>query len=171
MFRRRARLTAGIAAALVVAGLSLAPGSASAAGGLTATFTKTSDWGTGYEATYRIANAGTVSTTSWTLEFDLPSTARITSLWEGTFTQAGNHVTVRNAAWNGTIAPGGSVAPCFDVAYTGTFVAPANCLINGGSCAGGGTPPPPADTTPPTVPGGLRSTGTTFSATARRRPR
>jgi hypothetical protein len=59
MFRRRARLTAGIAAALVVAGLSLAPGSASAAGGLTATFTKTSDWGTGYEATYRIANGGT----------------------------------------------------------------------------------------------------------------
>ena len=60
MFRRRARLTAAIAAALVVAGLSLSPGSASAAGGLSATFTKTSDWGTGYEASYRIANAGTV---------------------------------------------------------------------------------------------------------------
>jgi chitinase len=98
MFRRRARLTAGIAAALVVAGLSLAPGSASAAGGLTATFTKSSDWGTGYEATYRIANAGAVATTSWTLEFDLPAAARVTSLWEGTFTQTGSHVTVHNAA-------------------------------------------------------------------------
>ncbi len=143
MFRRRARLTAGIAAALVVAGLSLAPGSASAAGGLTATFTKSSDWGTGYEATYRITNAGTVATTSWTLEFDLPAAARVSSLWEGTFTQTGTHVTVRNAAWNGAIAPGASVAPGFDVAYTGTFVAPANCLINGGSCAGGSAPPPP----------------------------
>ena len=164
MSRRRARLTAGIAAALVVAGLSLAPGSASAAGGLTATFTKSSDWGTGYEATYRITNAGTVATTSWTLEFDLPAAARVTSLWEGTFTQTGTHVTVHNAAWNGAIAPGASVAPGFDVAYTGRFVAPANCLINGGSCAGGSAPPPPTDTSPPTVPAGLRSTGTTSAS-------
>jgi chitinase len=166
MFRRRARLTAGIAAALVVASLSLAPGSASAAGGLTATFTKSSDWGTGYEATYPISNGGTVATSSWTLEFDLPDGARITSLWEGTFTQTGNHVTVHNAAWNGSIAPGGSVVPGYDAAYTGTFVAPTNCLINGGSCAGGGSPPPPADTTAPTVPAGLRSTGTTSSSVA-----
>ena len=164
MFRRRARLTAGIAAALVVAGLSLAPGSASAAGGLSATFTKSSDWGTGYEATYRIANAGTQATTGWTLEFDLPASARVTSLWEGTFVQTGSHVTVHNAGWNGTIAPGASVAPGFDVAYTGGFVAPANCLLNGGSCAGGSAPPPAGDTSPPTVPAGLRSTGTTSSS-------
>ena len=57
MFRRRARLTAGIASALVIAGLGLAPGSASAAGGVTATFTKTSDWGTGYEGKFTIAEA------------------------------------------------------------------------------------------------------------------
>ena len=105
-----------------------------------------------------------MATTSWTLEFDLPAAARVTSLWEGTFTQTGTHVTVHNAAWNGAIAPGGSVAPGFDVAYTGTFVAPANCLVNGGSCASSGATPPPADTTPPTVPGGLRSTGTTSSS-------
>jgi chitinase len=164
MFRRRARLTAGIASALVIAGLGLAPGSASAAGGITATFTKTSDWGTGYEANYRIANTGTTATTSWTLEFDLPSTARVTSLWEGTFTQSGTHVTVRNAGWNGAIAPGAAVSPGFDVAYSGAFTAPANCLINGGSCAGGTTPPPPTDTTAPSVPGGLRSTGTTSAS-------
>jgi len=164
MFRRRAHLTAGIAAALVVAGLCLVPGSASAAGGLSATFTKTSDWGTGYEASYRIANAGTVATTSWTLEFDLPAGALITSLWEGTFTQTGTHVTVHNAAWNGAIAPGAAVLPGYDASYTGTFVAPANCLLNGGSCAAGGTPPPPGDTTAPTVPAGLRSTGTTSSS-------
>jgi chitinase len=105
-----------------------------------------------------------VATTSWTLEFDLPASARVTSLWEGTFTQTGTHVTVHNAAWNGAIAPGASVAPGFDVAYTGTFVAPANCLINGGSCAGSSAPPPPADASPPTVPAGLRSTGTTSSS-------
>ena len=164
MFRRRARLTAGIASALVIAGLGLAPGSASAAGGITATFTKTSDWGTGYEANYRIANTGSTATSSWTLEFDLPSTARVTSLWEGTFTQSGTHVTVRNAGWNGAIAPGAAVTPGFDVAYSGAFSAPANCLVNGGSCAGGTAPPPPADTTAPSVPGGLRSTGTTSAS-------
>src|SRR5215203_369528 len=58
MFRRRARLTAGAAAALVLAGLGLSPGTASAAGGPTATFTKTTDWGTGWEGSYRIANPG-----------------------------------------------------------------------------------------------------------------
>jgi chitinase len=146
MFRRRARLIAGVAAAFVVTGLALVvPGSAVAANGQAATFTKTSDWGTGWEGNYKITNSG-AAITSWTLAFDLQSGARITSLWEGTYTQSGTRVTVRNQSWNGTIATGGSVTVGFDVAYSGSYVAPANCSLNGGSCAAGGTGPTPTVT-------------------------
>jgi chitinase len=159
---RRARLAAVASAVFLTAGLTLATGSpAAAATGLTATYTKASDWGTGFEAYYKIANAGPGTVTSWTLEFDLPTTEQITSLWEGVYTRSGTHVTVRNASWNGTIAPGGSVTVGFDVSYTGSYVAPSGCLINGGACDGSGGGGP--DTQPPSVPTGLQVTGTTSS--------
>ena len=144
-----------VTAALVIAGLGLAPGPHRRPAAVTATFTKTSDWGTGYEATYRIANAGPAATSSWTLEFDLPATAHVTSLWEGTFTQTGNHVTAHNAAWNGAIAPGGSVAAGLrrrvhrDVRGAGQLPGQRRLLRRRDAPP----PPPPGDTTAPTVPG------------------
>ena len=162
MFRRRARLIAGIAAAFVVAGLGLSPGTAAAAGGPTATFTKTSDWGTGWEGNYRIANPGPASLTSWTVEFDLATGHRISSLWDATYVRSGNHVTVRNQSWNGTIGAGGSTSFGFGVVYSGAYAAPANCRLNGAGCDGSGGGG--GDTTAPSVPGGLRSTGVTSSS-------
>ena len=162
MFRRRARLTAGVAAALVLAGLGLSPGTASAAGGPTATFTKTSDWGTGWEGNYRIANPGPTALTSWTVEFDLPTGHRISSLWDATYTQSGTRVTVRNQSWNGTIGAGGSTSFGFGVAYSGAYAAPANCRLNGAACDGSGGGG--GDTTAPSTPAGLRSTGSTSSS-------
>jgi chitinase len=158
------RSAAAVGAALLIAGLCLTARSpAAAATGLTATYTKTSDWGTGFEANYKIANAGPGTVSSWTLEFDLPTSEQISSLWEGVYTRSGTHVTVRNASWNGTIAPGGSVTVGFDVTYTGGYAAPSGCLINGGACDGSGGGGG-GDTTPPSVPTGLRVTGSTSSS-------
>uniref|UniRef100_UPI001ABF7A1B cellulose binding domain-containing protein n=1 Tax=Amycolatopsis kentuckyensis TaxID=218823 RepID=UPI001ABF7A1B len=56
---------------------------ASAAGGVGAAFTKGSDWGTGYEGKYTISNGSGATLPSWTVEFDLPSGAKISSLWDG----------------------------------------------------------------------------------------
>jgi chitinase len=161
MFCRRARLAAIASAVLLTAGLAVTSGTpAAAAAGLSATFTKTSDWGTGFEASYKITNASSAATTSWTLTFNLPSTEQISSLWEGTFTRSGTLVTVHNQSWNGAIAVGGSVTVGFDVAYTGSYVPPSGCLINAGSCdgsgGGGGS-----DTQAPSVPGGLTVSGVT----------
>ena len=156
--RRRARAVAVVSATLLAAGLGLLNATPALAASPTATFTKTSDWGTGWEGNYRIANPGPGAITSWTVEFDLPSGHRVSSLWDATYTQSGNHVTVRNAGWNGTIGAGGSASFGFGVAYSGAYGAPANCRLNGASCAGGTAPP---DTTAPSVPGGLRSTGVT----------
>ncbi len=147
----------GLAAAAATIGAMFVIAPASAAGGVSATFTKGSDWGTGYEGKYTIANGSGSTLPSWTVEFDLPSGAKISSLWDGSYTASGQHVTVKNT-WNGNVANGGSASFGFNVTYSGSYAAPSNCKLNGGSCAAGGTSPtttppttPPVTTTPPTT--------------------
>ncbi|GAB1510912.1 glycosyl hydrolase family 18 protein [Actinophytocola sp. KF-1] len=155
----------GICTATValVLGVTVAP--ASGAGGVSATFTKGSDWGTGYEGKYTITNGTTTARSSWQVEFDLPSGHRMSSLWDGSYTASGQHVTVKGT-WNGTIAPGASVSFGFNVAYTGAYAPPLNCKLDGGSCSAGDTPPPtdppptdPPPTDPPPNPGGAKKLG------------
>ncbi|ALG08162.1 glycosyl hydrolase family 18 protein [Kibdelosporangium phytohabitans] len=132
--------------AAVVLGLAVAP--AAGAGGVSATFSKGSDWGTGYEGKYTIKNGGTTARTSWTIEFDLPAGHKLSGLWDGSYTASGQRVTVKNT-WNGSIAPGASVSFGFNVGYSGAFTAPTGCKLDGGSCDATGEPP---TTTPPTTP-------------------
>ncbi|MEU7479747.1 cellulose binding domain-containing protein [Lentzea sp. NPDC042327] len=128
-------LTIGVAVAAVVGGVLAAP--ASGATGVTAAFTKTSDWGSGYEAKYTIGNGGSTALTSWTLEFTLPSGQSIASLWDGTYTANGQTVTVKNS-WNGNVGVGGSTS--FGFTVRGSGGSPTGCKINGASCDGtGGT--------------------------------
>ena len=61
------------AAGALAVGLVTVP--ASAAGGVSAAFSKGSDWGTGYEGKYTINNGSGSTLPSWTVEFDLPSGA------------------------------------------------------------------------------------------------
>jgi chitinase len=139
------------ATAALVLGIAAVP--AQGAGGVSATFSKGSDWGTGYEGKYTITNGSGSARTSWTVEFDLPSGHRLSGLWDGGSTVSGQHVTVKNT-WNGNIAPGASVSFGFNVAYSGAFTAPANCKLDGGSCSATGQPPtdPPPTDPPPTDP-------------------
>jgi hypothetical protein len=130
----------------VVAGIAVAP--ASAAGGLSATFSKGVDWGTGYEGKYTIVNGSAAGISSWTVEFDLGSGQKVSSLWDGSYTMSGQHVTVKNT-WNGSVAPGASASFGFNVTYSGAYSAPSGCKLNGGSCDSGGTPP--TSTTSPTT--------------------
>jgi hypothetical protein len=154
-FARRA--TAALAAVAVTAGVAaaLARTPAGAATTPTAAFTKTSDWGTGYEGRYTITNGGSSTITGWRVEFDLPASTTISSLWDGRLTSTGTHYTVTDAGWNASLAPGGTASFGFTGPYSGTFANPANCRLNGAGCDGGAAPPPttPAPTTsPPTTP-------------------
>jgi chitinase len=124
---------------LVIVGLLVAP-AATAANGVSATFSKSSDWGTGYEGKYTIVNGGTTALTSWRVEFTLPTNHRVASLWDGSYTAAGQRITVNNT-WNGNIAPGGSASFGFNIAYSGAYSPPTDCVLNGGSCDATGTPP------------------------------
>ncbi|MEN3358217.1 MAG: hypothetical protein V7637_2199 [Mycobacteriales bacterium] len=156
MSRNRLAAIAVLACAPVLA--LLAPASPASAAAPTAAFTKTSDWGTGFEGKYTITNAGTSTLATWTVEFDLPANVTISSLWDGTLTRTGNHYSVANS-WNGNVAPGGTASFGFVGAYSGAFAAPSNCRLNGASCDGG-----PVDTTRPSTPSGLRVTATTSSS-------
>ncbi|MGW1765293.1 glycoside hydrolase family 18 chitinase [Streptomyces sp. NPDC002073] len=141
------RVAATVAAfALPIAGLVGLASPAQAATSATATYTKVSDWGSGFEGKWTVKNTGTTTLSSWTVEWDYPTGTRVTSAWDATVTSSGNHWTGKNVGWNGTLSPGASVSFGFNGAGSG---APTGCKVNGASCDGGGQP----GDTPPTAPG------------------
>ncbi|MDP9795568.1 chitinase [Catenuloplanes nepalensis] len=137
--------------ALVLAGAAVmwSAGPAAAAAN-TATFAKTSDWGSGWEGRVTVTNGGTTALTSWTVAFDLPAGTSVSSAWEADVSAAGTRWTFRNKGYNGTIAGGASLTFGMIGAGSGT---PSNCTLNGASCGGGVVTPPPTTSSPrPTTP-------------------
>ncbi|WP_433312337.1 glycosyl hydrolase family 18 protein [Micromonospora chersina] len=145
----RRALWAGAVVALAVAAVPMA--TASAAGSVTATFTKVQDWGTGHEGKVTVTNGTSASVDTWRIEFDLPSGTTISSFWDADVTSSGNHYVAVKKSWAGPLAAGAS----FSWGYNGTgaYKAPLNCTVNGASCSGGTTPTtaPPTTTPPPTT--------------------
>ncbi|MGW2259301.1 glycosyl hydrolase family 18 protein [Streptomyces sp. NPDC001780] len=146
--RLRSRTVAGLTALLLpFAALVGLATPAQAAASATATYTKVSDWGTGFEGKWTVKNTGTTSLASWTVEWDFPSGTAVTSGWDADITGSGTHWTAKNKSWNGTLAPGASISFGFNGTGTGS---PASCKLNGASCDGG--PSVPGDA-PPSAPG------------------
>ncbi len=130
-----------VAAAVIGGGAVLLTGTANAAG-VNAAYTKTSDWSTGYTAQYVVTNNTGQAEKTWTLEFDLPAGARLSSLWNGESSVSGQHVTVKPATWDTDgLAPGKSVTVGFVVNGGGE---PTGCRIDGAQCSadGAATPEP-----------------------------
>ncbi|RKT57397.1 cellulose binding domain-containing protein [Saccharothrix australiensis] len=147
------------ASALAIGSLALTGPAASAAPGVTATFAKPQDWGSGFEGKYTITNGGPGALTSWKVEFDLPEGTSLGSYWDALITRTGNHYVATNREYNGSLSAGATRT--FGFVGTGTGV-PANCKVNGASCEGGGGD----DTTAPTAPANLRATDVTANAVA-----
>src|SRR3954470_7200482 len=99
--RRNRTLLLTVAAVVAAAGTAwiALPASAAAA---TAAFTKTSDWGSGWQGDVTLTNGGSSAMTSWKVEFDLPAGATVGSYWDADMVAAGNHRTFTNRAWNGS---------------------------------------------------------------------
>ena len=153
------RLVIGAALLIAAATVGVAALPAQAAGSLTATFSKDSDWGSGYQGKYTIANGTATAITSWKVEFDLPAGTSVGTFWDALVSQSGGHVVATNREYNGNVAAGGSASFGFVVSGSGV---PSNCKLNGASCAGGGGG---GDTTPPSTPGNLHVVGTPTSST------
>ncbi|MEU0002930.1 cellulose binding domain-containing protein [Streptomyces sp. NPDC006314] len=170
-----------VAAAVIGGGAVLLTGTANAAG-VNAAYTRTSDWSTGYTGQYVVTNNSGQAEKAWSLEFDLPAGARLSSLWNGESSVSGRHVTVRPAKWDTDgLAPGRSVTVGFVVSGSGD---PTGCRIDNARCSadGGATPEPsgrptesqspaptPTKTATPTqsatpTPTGSTGSGTTASA-------
>ncbi|UUN25173.1 cellulose binding domain-containing protein [Streptomyces sp. FIT100] len=163
--RLRHRAMAGLTALLLPLAALVGLATPAEAAGPTATYSKVSDWGTGFEGKWTVTNGGTTSISAWTVEWDFPAGTTVTSGWDADVTGSGNHWTAKNKSWNGTLAPGASVSFGFNGSGTG---APTGCKLNGASCDGG--PVVPGDN-PPSAPGtptasGITNTSLTLSWTA-----
>lgn len=146
--RFRHRAAAGFATLLLpVAGLVGLASPAQAATSATATYVKTQDWGNGFGGKWTVKNTGTTTINSWTIEWDFPSGTKVTSAWDATVTNSGDHWTAKNVGWNGTLAPGASVSFGFNGSGSGD---PSGCKLNGGSCDGGSVPGDEAPSAPGT---------------------
>lgn len=104
------------------------------AASVTATFTKTQDWGSGFEGKVTVTN-GTSSPVNWNVQFDLPAGFSIPSAWDATMTRSGQHYTFTPPSWAGALAAGASQSFGFNGA-PGNFSAISNCTVNGGACGG-----------------------------------
>ena len=150
--------------ALLAGGLTPAASTASATATATTTplptavYSKTSDWGSGFQAQYVLTNPMPVPLNTWSLQFSLPSTEKITSMWGGTDTASGTTQKVVAQSYDTTIAAGASITIGFDASYSGTYADPSACRLNSDPCDGS------ADVQAPTVPSGLSVLSTTASA-------
>ena len=78
--------------------------------GCSATYTVSSDWGSGFNADVTVKNTGTTAISSWKVTWTWSGSQRITSMWNATYTQNGSAVTAVNAAHNGSVPAGGSTS-------------------------------------------------------------
>ncbi|MEV5896669.1 cellulose binding domain-containing protein [Nonomuraea fuscirosea] len=89
-------------------------------GGCTATYQRTGQWQGGFQAEVTVRSTGTALVSAWTFA----DGQRISQLWGRTLSANGSSVTVRNAGWNGQLAPGASTTFGFLASWTGTNTAP-----------------------------------------------
>ncbi|WP_045745589.1 cellulose binding domain-containing protein [Actinoplanes rectilineatus] len=137
----RGTISAALTVLLVSGSLTVAT-RADAAAGCTVKYTVGSQWAGGFGAAVDITNLGD-PLTSWSLVFTFTAGQSVTQLWNGSVTQSGAAVTVRNAAWNGAVPTGGTASFGFNGSWTGSNPAPTSFALNGVTCTGSTTPDDP----------------------------
>ncbi|MFG2020010.1 lytic polysaccharide monooxygenase auxiliary activity family 9 protein [Actinomadura geliboluensis] len=73
-----------------------------------AEYRSVNSWGGGFQGEVKVTNTGTLPLSGWMAHFTFANGETVGSLWNGTFTQSGPDVTVKNASWNGSLAVGAS---------------------------------------------------------------
>ncbi|WP_203855141.1 family 43 glycosylhydrolase [Plantactinospora mayteni] len=147
----KSMLAAGVAAALVMVGMTVT--GASAAAGCRVTYTISSQWPGGFGANVTIDNLGD-PVNGWQLTWSFGAGQTITQLWNGSFTQSGPNVTVTNTDWNGSLPTNGSASFGFNGSSTSSNPVPTSFALNGTTCTGAATPTsgPPTSAPPTSTP-------------------
>jgi len=147
---RRLRRVAVLAAGSVVAMgavAALSSQSAQAAVACSVDYTIVSSWGGGFQGDVKINNLGD-AVSSWTVGWTYANGQKVTQLWNGSYTQSGAAVTVKNMSYNGSIGANSSTSFGFLGSWSGTNAVPTSFTLNGTTCGG----PPPSSSTSPTPP-------------------
>ncbi|MEV4754723.1 PQQ-dependent sugar dehydrogenase [Micromonospora sp. NPDC049559] len=98
------------------------------------TYRVDSQWGTGFSTTMTLTNTGTSPINGWAVNWTFAGSQTAGNWWNAVGEQQGAAVTARNAAWNATIAPGGSATFGFLGSYRGSNPTPTGFTVNGSAC-------------------------------------
>ncbi|MBV9790191.1 MAG: cellulose-binding domain-containing protein, partial [Chloroflexi bacterium] len=103
-------------------------------GSCAVTYAISDNWGSGFNANVTIKNNSATAISGWTLAWTFGSSQQITNLWNGSYTQSGQNVTVTNVSYNNVIgANGGTVS--FGFSANGSSARPASFRLNGTTCS------------------------------------
>jgi hypothetical protein len=109
-------------------------GSGGGGGAYKVVYTTNSQWPGGFTAQVVISNTGSSAINGWNLVFTFPGDQKLTSDYNGTFSQSGETATLTNASYNGAIAAGGSTTVGFQGTWTNSDAAPTAFTLNGATC-------------------------------------
>ena len=82
-------------------------------------------WQGGFQAEVTIMNHSTRTYGGWTASWAWPSGQSVAQVWNGTHTASGTNVTVRNATYNGALAPNGTTTFGMLGSHSGTNTPPS----------------------------------------------
>ncbi len=98
------------------------------------TFSK-NEWATGATVQVTVTNTGSSAINGWTATFKFPGNQKISQFWNGTVTQTGQNVSVKDLGYNSSIAPNGNVGFGFNLDFSGINADFTGFSINGKACS------------------------------------
>lgn len=110
----------------------MAASSAIAQGACSVAYQTENNWGAGAQYKVTLTNTGAAKT-NWELCWSFAGSETVSSLWEGTYTQTGKNVCVKNVGYNGNLPANGTVAFGFIATNPGAAV-PTAYTLNGVAC-------------------------------------
>jgi endoglucanase len=99
-----------------------------------AVYTLVNSWSGGFQGQVVLTNTAAATLSPWTMTFTFGGDQQIASLWDASYTQSGEQVTVTPESYDATIAAGSSVTVGFTGSYTSSDAAPAAFTVNGTAC-------------------------------------
>jgi len=100
------------------------PTTTSGSGACAATYSVTNSWSGGFQGQVVVKNTGSGTLNGWSLGWTFPGSQAINNLWNGGYSQSGESVTVSNASYNGSLAPGATATVGFTA--TGASASPSS---------------------------------------------
>ena len=100
------------------------PTTTSSSGACSGTYSVTSSWSGGFQGQVVVKNTGSGTLNGWSLGWTFPGSQAINNLWNGSYSRSGKSVTVSNASYNGSLAPGATATVGFTA--TGASASPSS---------------------------------------------